>query len=136
MGRSYEQENMFGKVDAVFQRIRAVAPKDPAVLALVGHEYAISGRRSEALKIVSELHQISTERYVAPLWFAMLYAGLNDKDQALAWLEKAYDEDSDYLIYLPTEPAADMLRSDPRFSAFLKKLGLPGANISATISGK
>ena len=47
-----------------------------------------------------------------------------NNDQAFAWLDKAYEERSEYLVYLPTEPMADPLRNDPRFPALLKRLGL------------
>ncbi len=54
----------------------------------------------------------------------MIYTGLGDQNQAFAWLDKAYAERCEYLVYLPTEPMADPLRSDPRFPALLKRLGL------------
>ena len=55
---------------------------------------------------------------------ALIYIGLGEKDQAFAWLDKAYAERCDFLVYLPTDPMADPLRSDPRFLALLGRLGL------------
>ncbi len=54
----------------------------------------------------------------------MIYTGLGDQDQAFTWLDKAYDERCEYLVYLPTERMADPVRNDPRFPALLKRLGL------------
>jgi len=59
----------------------------------------------------------------------LIYIGLGDKDHAFQALDQAYDERSEYLVYLPTEPLADPLRSDPRFAAFLKRLGLTAPGI-------
>ncbi len=53
----------------------------------------------------------------------LIYIGLGDKDQAFAWLDKAYQEHCDYLVYLPTDPMADPLRNDPRFR---RVAGTPG----------
>ena len=61
------------------------------------------------------------------LYFAMIYTGLHDKDKSFEWLDKAYEEHCEYLVYLPTEPMADPLRGDPRFSRLLSRLGLKPA---------
>ena len=65
-----------------------------------------------------------SQRYVAALYIAVVWTGLGDRDRAFQWLDQAYDEDCEYLVYLPTEPIADPLRADPRFSQLLQKLGL------------
>src|SRR3984957_5842404 len=65
-----------------------------------------------------------SQRYVAALYIAVVWTGLGDRDRAFQWLDQAYDEDCEYLVYLPTEPIADPLRGDPRFSQLLQKLGL------------
>jgi tetratricopeptide (TPR) repeat protein len=124
IGRAYGEEGMHVQALDAFQKILAVAPDDPGVLALVGHEYAISGRRADALRVLNLLKQRSAHSYVPALYFALIYTGLHEKDEAFLWLDKAYDERCDYLVYLPTEPMADPLRSDPRFSRLLNRLGL------------
>jgi TolB-like protein/Tfp pilus assembly protein PilF len=124
LGRAYEQQRMYPQALHAYQSILAFAPQDPALLALLGHLYAVSGQRAAAHKIISQLQQISRDRYVPSLYVAMVYTGLGDKDEAFAWLDKAYAERCEYLVYLPTEPIADPLRSDPRFPALLQRLGL------------
>jgi TolB-like protein/DNA-binding winged helix-turn-helix (wHTH) protein len=61
------------------------------------------------------------------LFLSVAYANLGRKDQAFEWLEKAYEQRSDLpdMINMPVEPAFDVLRSDPRFDAFLRRAGLP-----------
>ena len=124
IGRAYEQMGKYPQAQQFFQSILAFAPRDPALLALLGHLYAVSGQKVAAQGIISQLQQISTERYVPSLYVALIYTGLGDKDQAFAWLDKAFAERCEYLVYLPTEPTADPLRNDPRFPALLERLGL------------
>jgi Flp pilus assembly protein TadD len=115
---------MYPQALQAYQSILAFAPHDPALLALLGHLYAVSGQKAAARGIISQLQQIGGERYVPSLYVAMIYIGLDDKNQAFAWLDKAYEERCEYLVYLPTDPMADPLRNDPRFPALLERLGL------------
>jgi TolB-like protein/tetratricopeptide (TPR) repeat protein len=124
VGRAYEEQAMYPQALHAYQSILAFAPTDPALLALVGHLDAVSGHPAEARKIIAQLQQMSTVRYIPSLYVAMVYTGLGDKESAFAWLNKAYDERCEYLVYLPTDPMADPLRSDPRFAEFLERLGL------------
>lgn len=71
------------------------------------------------------MRQLARRRYVDPLPFATLTIGLGEKDQALAWLEKAYEARSSWLIWLGVDPVYDPLRSDPRFQALLRRMKLP-----------
>jgi eukaryotic-like serine/threonine-protein kinase len=124
VGRNYEQMGMYPQAQQAYQSILAFAPHDPALLALLGHVYAVSGKTEAARDIISQLQQMSGSKYVPSLYVALIYIGLVEKDQAFAWLDKAYGERCDFLVYLPTDPMADPLRSDPRFAALLGRLGL------------
>ena len=59
-----------------------------------------------------------------PINFALIYTGLGDKDQAFAWLQKAYEDRSAYPICFKVEPMCDSLRSDPRFTDLLRRMRL------------
>ncbi len=124
IGRNYEQMGMYPQAQQTYQSILAFAPHDPALLALLGHVYAVSGKTEAARDIILQLQQMSGSQYVPSLYVALIYIGLGEKDQAFAWLDKAYEERCDFLVYLPTDPMADPLRSDPRFLALLGRLGL------------
>jgi TolB-like protein/Tfp pilus assembly protein PilF len=124
IGRNYEQMGMYPQAQQAYQSILAFAPHDPALLALLGHLYAVSGKKDAARDIISQLQKMSGDRYVPSLYVALIYIGLGDKDQAFTWLDKAYEERCEYLVYLPTDPMADPLRNDPRFPALLEHLGL------------
>jgi tetratricopeptide (TPR) repeat protein len=88
----------------------------------LAYVYALSGRRNEATKILDDLKNGSHQRYSNAADVALIYAGLNDKDQAFTWLQKAYDERFNPSIL--SRPAFDTLRSDPRFQDLRRRLGL------------
>jgi hypothetical protein len=75
--------------------------------------------------VLGELQSQARQKYVSPYFIALIYTGLGDKAQALAWLEKAYDQRHPYLILIKVEPVFDSLRSDPRFAELIRKVGLP-----------
>ena len=91
---------------------------------MAAHEYAVSARPGQARAMLSQLLALSQRRYVSPLYPALVEIGLGERDQAFRWLDQAYNERSDYLVYLRSEPWVDPLRKDPRFPALFKKLGL------------
>ena len=125
IARVYEQQGKHKEAEAILQKILNAAPAEPAVIAMAGHEDAVSGRPAQARAMVSKLQALSQKRYVSPLYFALVYIGLGDKNEAFGWLNQAYDERSDYLVYLRSDPWTDPLRSDPRFAAFIQRLGFP-----------
>lgn len=127
IGRAYEQMGMHQQAREAFQTILAFAPNSPAILALMGHEYAVSGDMAHANQILARLTELSSKKYVPAVYFAVVYIGLDRKDDAFRWLDKAYDERCEYLVYLSSEPLADPLRGDPRFSSLLNRIGLRGA---------
>ena len=98
------------------------SPDEPACLA---HAYAMSGKSAEARKILEELKQQSKRRYISPGTLADLCFLLGDKDQAFALLEKAYAERDNMVVPLKVDPLFDALRSDPRFTNLLSRVGFP-----------
>jgi TolB-like protein/Flp pilus assembly protein TadD len=133
IGRAYEQMGQHPTARAAFQRILTAAPENPAILALMGHEYAVSGDTVNAHKTLAKLTDISTRKYVPAIYFATIYIGLNQKDDAFRWLDKAYEERCEYLVYLGSEPLADPIRGDPRFSRLLSRIGVSPATVQATL---
>ena len=96
----------------------------PVVHAMLSHSYARAGRAAEARAELQILMRASQARYVAPSWMAIVNIALGDKDQAFAWLERGFQDRSEHMLYLSTEPLVDPLRDDPRFASLLKRVGL------------
>jgi len=93
--------------------------------AALGYAYAKGGERREAKQILHDLQEQSTAGYVSPFCVALVHVGLNDADQALDWLERAYEDRAHWLVYAKAWPLFDDLRSDARFTALLGRVGLP-----------
>ena len=121
----YLQKGMHPEAIAALRAALNSVERDPEIEGELGHALAVAGRRAEALAMLEGLHNLSSTRYVSPYSVALVHAGLGDRDQALAWLEKAYAERSDYMAYLRLEPMLDGLRSDHRFAALVGRVGLP-----------
>lgn len=96
----------------------------PVVHALLGHAYAISGRKADALKELNHLQAAAAKRYVPPSYFAILWMGLGDNKQAITWLNRGYQDRSEHMLYLGLEPLVDPLRGDKGFVSLLKRVGL------------
>jgi len=124
---AYEQKGMFEEAIAGFQRAITVTKGADKILAMasLGHVYAVSGRKTEARKMLAELQRLSEHSYVPAHDVALVYAGLGEKGKAFAWLDKAYEEHSFNLSHLKVEPRFDSLRSDPHFADLLRRIGLP-----------
>ena len=98
--------------------------RNPAVMGVLVRAYAHAGRRSEAQRLVDELKRRQQTSYVAAAPFVNAYLGLGDNEQALAWLERAYEEQSNMLQLIKVHPYFDPLRSDPRFVDLVHRVGL------------
>jgi len=98
--------------------------RNPAIMGVLVRAYAHAGRRREALRLVDELKRRQQTSYVAAAPFVHAYLGLGDNEQALAWLERAYKEQSNILQLLKVHPYFDPLRGDPRFTDLVHRVGL------------
>ena len=121
----YSAKGMYEEARAAAERAMALDGGTATSLAILGEVQARSGRRDEALKIVDRLAEASRSRYTPALAFAIIYAGLDDKDQTFAWLEKAYAERFNRLAYLRMDPVWRGLHDDPRFNDLVRRIGLP-----------
>jgi TolB-like protein/DNA-binding winged helix-turn-helix (wHTH) protein/Flp pilus assembly protein TadD len=104
---------------------KALGPdRNPAVMSVLVRAYAHAGRRKEALRLLDELKRRQQTSYVAAAPFVNAYLGLDDNEQALAWLERAYQEQSNMLQLIKVHPYFDPLRGDPRFMDLVHRVGL------------
>jgi len=124
LGSAYEQMGMHSESLAELNTALKGTGSRTLSLALLGHGYAVSGKRSEAQKLLKDLQEKSKQKYVAPFFMALIYTGLSEKEQAFAWFEKAYQARSWGLLWLKVDPRFDSLRSDSRFTDLLCRIGL------------
>jgi len=121
---AYMGQGRYAQAVAELEKLRPSAAIPVIYTGFVGYAYALSGQRNEALRVLAELKERSKREYVPPTAPALIYTALGDKDQAFAWLDRAYAERDSYLVYLKPYPLFDSLRSDPRFTRLLKQMHL------------
>jgi TolB-like protein/Flp pilus assembly protein TadD len=90
--------------------------------AHLGYAYALSGKREEAEQVLADLEEIAGQKYVSAYYFAIIYLGLDERNQTFSWLERAFDERAGFLAFIKVEPMFDGLRSDPRFTDLLRRM--------------
>ena len=125
LGWAYEQEKLYDEAISEYQKVIALEPHNPAMARNLARSYVAAGKRTEALTIISNLRELSKQRFVSPYGMAQLYTALGDFDQAFAWLGKSYEEHENELTCAKMDPRLDPLRSDPRFQALLRRMNFP-----------
>jgi adenylate cyclase len=89
---------------------------------LLGYAYAISGDRPKAEQMLRELEEMAKRQYVNTTAFASIYLGLGEKEKALDWLDKSYQDQESACWYLTVDPIYDSVRNEPRFQALVEKI--------------
>jgi TolB-like protein/DNA-binding winged helix-turn-helix (wHTH) protein/Tfp pilus assembly protein PilF len=107
-----------------FQRAAELSHRQPEKLAWLGYALAVSGHRKEALGLLDEIKRNPREQYVSPFHVAMLYAALGDRENAMLWLEKAYEDHDEWMVYLKIYPEFLSLHGDARFQDIERRVGL------------
>jgi TolB-like protein/DNA-binding winged helix-turn-helix (wHTH) protein/Flp pilus assembly protein TadD len=125
LGQAYEQEGEYNLALEELREAVELSHSSPLMISALAHADAVSGNHSDALKLLAQLEAQSKQQYVSPFYVAIVYLGLGKNELAMNWLEKAYDDRSNGLVFLKVEPELDPLRSDPRFGALLRKLNFP-----------
>jgi TolB-like protein/DNA-binding winged helix-turn-helix (wHTH) protein/Tfp pilus assembly protein PilF len=125
LGESYEQKGSYDQAIAELQKAAIISHQSPPVLGALGHVYATSGRKIEAEKVLHQLMDQSKKQYVSPFYVASIYAGLRQDEKAMDWMEKAYEDRSNSVIFMKVDPQLDTLRSSPRFQRLMQRLALP-----------
>ncbi len=125
LGEAYEQLGAFGEAIKEFEKTVNLSERHPIYLAGLGHGYAVAGQREDALRIIEELQQLSSQVYVPARGIAEVYIGLGQKEQAFTWLDEAFKQRNGWLFHVKGNPRYDSLRSDPRYTDLVRRIGLP-----------
>jgi serine/threonine protein kinase/tetratricopeptide (TPR) repeat protein len=125
LAAAYAQQGKFDEAISELHKVRQiVGAQDPTGIGDLGYVYAKAGKKDEAMKMLNHLFEFSKNGHTLSVQVAYVYAGLGDNDKAFEWLEKGYDEQNEQLGYLKIDHIWDSLRSDSRYTAMLKKIGL------------
>jgi DNA-binding winged helix-turn-helix (wHTH) protein/TolB-like protein len=124
MGACYREERMYDQAVASYEKELTLEHVDPHTVASLMEAYKRSGMRGYWQRHIELLKQQSRQNYISPVFIAMDYAELGDKDQAIAWLAKAFDERSGWLLEINLDPTWDNLRTDPRFVDLIQRLAI------------
>jgi TolB-like protein/DNA-binding winged helix-turn-helix (wHTH) protein/Tfp pilus assembly protein PilF len=124
LGWAYEQKGMYEEALAEYIKAKPLSGDSPEILAMIGRSYAVLGKRDEAQKVIDELKERAKRGYVSASLIALIYAGLGEKDQTFAWLEKAYEDRDGWIPWINVDPRYDGIRSDPRFTDLVRRIGL------------
>jgi tetratricopeptide (TPR) repeat protein len=103
---------------------KVLLDSDPEPLSFIGYAYAVTGKRSKALKILDELPELAKQKYVQPHHMAVIYSGLGDKDNAFHWLNKAVADRTSTITNIKVWPIFDSVRDDPRYEDLVRRLRL------------
>jgi len=108
----------------VLEKAVSVTNRSPGVISALIWAYANAGRRADALRLLGELKKRRQTGYIPAGAFVDAYLGLGDNDEAFAWFERAFEEQSNILIYIKVFPLYDPLRGDSRFQDLVRRVGL------------
>jgi TolB-like protein/DNA-binding winged helix-turn-helix (wHTH) protein/Tfp pilus assembly protein PilF len=122
---AYVDKGMFAEAVAEARKARELSPTTSHPYSFLGYALAKSGKRAEARALLEELLKLSAERYVPPYYVAMIYYGLDQREEAIAWLERGYEQRDLRMVFLKVERKWDNLRNDPRFQDLSRRVGLP-----------
>ena len=113
-----------GENESAFRELNIagrLSSSNSKVMALRGYLFARTQQTEDAMEVLRTLEAISRERYVPPYAMALVHAGLEQKELALGWLDRAYEARDVHLVFLPVDPKWDAFRDDPRFIALLRR---------------
>ncbi len=122
LGQALVQKHQHDEAIVEFRRAIELSGANTTFESNLANAYAVSGRREEAMKIVKEIESRQIQSSATDASIALVYVGLGDNDQAMIWLNKAYQARFNPSILM--RPAFDQLRSSPQFQDLLRRIGL------------
>jgi serine/threonine protein kinase/tetratricopeptide (TPR) repeat protein len=125
LAKAYARKGQYPEALDEAQKAASGSGRAPRYVAVQGEVLAAAGKKAEARKIIDELLRSSQSGHVSPYHIAGVYSTLGERDQTFALLEKGYQERDDQIVWMVIDPAFDSLRSDPRYTDLLRRIGLP-----------
>jgi len=123
LAQGYLAKHMYAEAVAELQNAIQLSGDSPIFTANLARAYVGTNRKADAVELLNDLKRSSVPGYPLAAEIAMVYTALGDKDQAMTWLEKGYEERFNPGVLL--RPCFDPIRSDPRFKDLVRRIGLP-----------
>ncbi len=127
LGLALEQKARYAEAVEAFQKALLFSHGSPRMMGALGHGYALWGKREQAVAMLYELESLARNRYVSPFESALIYIGLDEREPAFEWLQKACEVRAYELVSALIDPRYDGIRSDPRFHGILTRIGFGSA---------
>jgi TolB-like protein/Flp pilus assembly protein TadD len=124
LGLAFEANGMYEEATREFTIVQRLSAGGPFATAALGCVYAMSGRRSDAERLLESLLETARQQYVAAPLIAEMCIGLGDYDRAFGWLDRGVEERSSVLVGLLVNPRYEPVRDDPRFQRLVERVGL------------
>jgi tetratricopeptide (TPR) repeat protein len=124
LGWAYEEKGMYEEAITELQTSLKVTGRHDFSVASLGYTYGVFGKKGEARKLLEELMKRAEQRYVSPYSTAYIYTSLGEMDRAYECLGEGYKSHDPWMIWLKVDPKLDSLRSDPRFTDLVRRVGL------------
>ena len=124
LGRILLQKHVWSEAIAALEKAVCLSDRSARFLSGLGYGYGVAGRKELAREILLELTELSKQHYIASSDFALVHAGLEEYDQAIQWLEKAYEERDSHAPFLHVDPRFASVRENVRFKSLLRGAGM------------
>ena len=124
LGRSYQEKKNYPESLGAYKMALSKDSVWPVALAAGGFVYGLSGQHAEAEKTLNRMKALMSRRYVTPYAIALLYAGMKDKNKTLEWLNRAFSERTNWMVWLKLDPRWAFIKNDPGFISLIQKMGL------------
>lgn len=125
LGQVYEQTKNYAQARAQFRKVIELSGNSPAARGELAYLYALQGQKAQAEALLEDFLRLAKQRYIEPDMIARIYLGLERKDEALTWLEKALEARSATMALIGVDPRYDPVRRTPRFQSLLRRMNLP-----------
>jgi eukaryotic-like serine/threonine-protein kinase len=124
LGWAYVYSGAYDKGIEIIRDSQAVDGVDPSLSPDLACIAAMIGKRDESRQILNRLLTLAKKYPVSPGLIALVHIALDEREQCLTWLEKAYTQHSSMMTWLKVDPRFDRIRDEPRFQVLMRRVGL------------
>ena len=124
LSQSLAMQGRFSEAVIEAEKGAEIAPENAFIKGLVAWTYGVAGRLDEAYRVIEDLEAKAAEKPVPAMAMAWAYTGVGDKDRALEWLEKGYQDRDVAMFYMQGPDFRQLLDDEPRYQELRRKMRL------------